>query len=99
MMEYVVPIKRIVTKEDLEDFLNSTAYQEYIGYIERLNDSVKNLKIDSDVDVSKVRKFIILSILFLILTVECTSNSQHFRNIIDLGERDSACGKLEIAIW
>jgi serine/threonine-protein phosphatase 2A activator len=55
-MEYVVPIKRIVTKEDLEEFLNSTAYQEYIDYIERLNDSVKNLKIDTDVGVSKVSK-------------------------------------------
>jgi len=53
-MEYTVPIKRIVTKEDLEDFLTSGAYNEYIGYIERLNDSIKNCKIDSDVQVSKV---------------------------------------------
>lgn len=53
-MEYTVPIKRIVTKEDLDEFLTSDAYNEYIGYIERLNDSVKNCKIDSDVQVSKV---------------------------------------------
>lgn len=53
-MEYIVPIKRIVTKEDLEEFLTSDAYNEYIGYIERLSDSIKNCKIDSDVQVSKV---------------------------------------------
>ncbi|GAN04515.1 phosphotyrosyl phosphatase activator [Mucor ambiguus] len=52
-MEYTVPIKRIVTKEDLEEFLTSDAHNEYMGYIERLNDSVKNCKIDSDVQVSK----------------------------------------------
>jgi serine/threonine-protein phosphatase 2A activator len=53
-MEYVVPSKRIVSKEDLDEFLQSNAYNEYIDYIIRLNDSVKNLKIDSDVEVSKV---------------------------------------------
>lgn len=53
-MEYTVPIKRIVTKEDLDEFLTSNVYNEYIGYIERLNDSIKNYKIDSDIQVSKV---------------------------------------------
>lgn len=55
-MAYVEPIKRIVTREDLDEFLNSSAYQEYMGYIERLNESVKNLKTDTDIDVSKVSK-------------------------------------------
>lgn len=49
------PVKRIVTKKDLEDFLNSDAYRTFIGYIIRLNDSVRDLKIDSDVDISPVR--------------------------------------------
>lgn len=53
-MEYVVPSKRIVSKEDLDEFLVSDAYKEYVAYIERLNDSVKNMKIDSDVEVSEV---------------------------------------------
>lgn len=53
-MEYVVPSKRIVSKEDLAEFLESDAYKEYIDYIVRLNDSVKNMKIDSDIEVSKV---------------------------------------------
>ncbi|CEP18277.1 hypothetical protein [Parasitella parasitica] len=52
-MEYTIPIKRIVTKEDLDQFLESNAFNEYIGYVERLNDSIKNLKIDSDIHVSK----------------------------------------------
>lgn len=56
-MEYTVPIKRIVTKEDLDEFLTSNVYNEYIGYIERLNDSIKNYKIDSDIQVSKVANF------------------------------------------
>lgn len=54
-MEYVVPSKRIVSKEDLDEFLTSEAYEEYIGYIERLNDSVKNLKNDAEVEISKVK--------------------------------------------
>lgn len=52
-MDYVVPSKRIVSKEDLAEFLESDAYNEYIDYIVRLNDSVKNMKIDSDIEVSK----------------------------------------------
>lgn len=54
-MEYVVPSKRIVSKEDLDEFLVSDAYKEYVAYIERLNDSVKNMKIDTDVEVSEVK--------------------------------------------
>lgn len=53
-MEYTVPSKRIVSKEDLDEFLASEAYSEYIGYIIRLNESVKNLKIDTEVEISKV---------------------------------------------
>ncbi|KAG1449462.1 hypothetical protein G6F56_008634 [Rhizopus delemar] len=52
-MSYTIPEKRIVTKEHLEEFLKSSAYEEYITYIESLNGSVKNLKIESDVEISK----------------------------------------------
>ncbi|KAI8976474.1 Phosphotyrosyl phosphatase activator [Pilobolus umbonatus] len=48
-----VPVKRIYTKEHLNEFLHSTAYEEYIGYIERLNEAVKNCKIERQMPVSK----------------------------------------------
>ncbi|KAJ2957458.1 hypothetical protein NQZ79_g6858 [Umbelopsis isabellina] len=51
-MSYTKPQKRIVTKEELEEFQRSTAYQDFIGYIERLNDSVKGCKIDSEINTS-----------------------------------------------
>lgn len=51
---FKTPVKRIVTKQDLDEFLNSDAYRTFIDYIIRLNDSVRDLKIDSDVDISPV---------------------------------------------
>lgn len=53
-MTYQRPVKRIITKEDLDEFLQSDAYKAYIGYIERLNDAVRDCKIDSDMHVSEV---------------------------------------------
>lgn len=53
---YQTPVKRIITKEHLEQFIQSEAYLTYIDYIVRLNDSVCDLKIDSDVHVSPVSK-------------------------------------------
>ncbi|KAI8087805.1 Phosphotyrosyl phosphatase activator [Gilbertella persicaria] len=52
-MTYIVPTRRIITKQDLDEFLSSQAYQDYMGYIERLNESVKNLKIDDQVLISQ----------------------------------------------
>ncbi|KAG0170860.1 Serine/threonine-protein phosphatase 2A activator 2 [Apophysomyces sp. BC1034] len=51
-MTFQVPVKRIITKEHLDEFLQSDAYNNYIGYIERLNGSVKNMKIDTDLALS-----------------------------------------------
>ncbi|CEG79247.1 Putative Peptidylprolyl isomerase [Rhizopus microsporus] len=51
-MSFSVPTKRIATKAHLDEFLHSSAYEDYIGYIERLNDAVKNLKIDSTIEMS-----------------------------------------------
>lgn len=53
-MSFTVPQKRILTKEDLEEFQTSDSYTEFIGFVERLNESVKGLKIDSELKVSKV---------------------------------------------
>jgi serine/threonine-protein phosphatase 2A activator len=49
-----VPQKRILTKEDLAEFQTSSAYEEFIEYIERLNDSVKGVKISSEIETSAV---------------------------------------------
>lgn len=51
---FQVPVKRIITKQDLEEFLQSDAYNSYIGFIVRLNDAVKDLKIDTELDLSPV---------------------------------------------
>lgn len=53
-MSFSIPTKRIATKAHLDEFLHSSAYEDYIGYIERLNDAVKNLKIDSTIEMSNV---------------------------------------------
>lgn len=53
-MSFTVPQKRILTKEDLEEFQSSDAYNDYVGFVERLNESVKGLKIDSEIEVSPV---------------------------------------------
>ena len=53
---YQIPVKRIISKEDLDDFLQSDAYNDYINYIIRLNDSVCDMKNDTELEVSKVRK-------------------------------------------
>lgn len=54
IMSFSVPVKRIGTKAHLEEFLKSNAYEEYIRYIERLNEAVKNLKIETELELSKV---------------------------------------------
>ncbi|KAF7721633.1 Serine/threonine-protein phosphatase 2A activator 2 [Apophysomyces ossiformis] len=51
-MTFQVPVKRIITKEHLDEFLQSDAYNTYMGYVERLNGSVKNLKNDTDLTLS-----------------------------------------------
>jgi hypothetical protein len=56
-MSYTKPQKRILTKEELEEFQHSSAYEDFIGYIERLNESVKGIKIDSEVETSPVNDY------------------------------------------
>lgn len=93
-MDYVVPSKRIVSKEDLDEFLASDAYKEYVGYIERLNNSVKNLKNDAEVEISKVpskKKAAVGQHYANHRDLECANYSRHFRHIVTLGKRDSSC--------
>ncbi|OAD72265.1 hypothetical protein PHYBLDRAFT_177690 [Phycomyces blakesleeanus NRRL 1555(-)] len=51
-MTFQIPVKRIITKEHLEEFLKSDAYSTYIDYILRLNESVKGQKIDKELPAS-----------------------------------------------
>ncbi|KAI9014517.1 hypothetical protein CLU79DRAFT_805614 [Phycomyces nitens] len=41
-MTFQIPVKRIITKEHLEEFLKSDAYTTYVDYILRLNEAVKD---------------------------------------------------------
>ena len=69
---FEIPVKRIVTKEDLDEFLQSDAYNEYIEYITRLNDSVCDLKIDPNMEVSSVRSSLLFYIYIYISIYKLT---------------------------
>nr|CAG8478672.1 11251_t:CDS:2 [Entrophospora candida] len=49
---FIVPKRQILTKDDLEKFKESQAYEDYISFVIRLNDSVKGLKLNDDCVVS-----------------------------------------------
>ncbi|GAB5590628.1 Serine/threonine-protein phosphatase 2A activator 2 [Umbelopsis nana] len=51
-MSFTVPQKRILTREDLDEFQASDAYAQFIGFIENLNESVKGVKTDSEIETS-----------------------------------------------
>jgi serine/threonine-protein phosphatase 2A activator len=53
-MSFTVPQKRILTREDLDEFQASDAYAQFIGFIENLNESVKGVKTDSQIETSPV---------------------------------------------
>ncbi|KAG9306712.1 hypothetical protein G9A89_004259 [Geosiphon pyriformis] len=50
---FTIPTKKILTKEDLQRFQESSAYNEYLGFIERLNSSVQGLMLSSDCVISQ----------------------------------------------
>ncbi|CAG8578237.1 9939_t:CDS:2 [Ambispora gerdemannii] len=56
---FTVPKRKILTKEDLQRFQESSAFQEYFAFIERLNESIKSLKLSTDCVVSQVVQNII----------------------------------------
>ncbi|CAG8552068.1 2741_t:CDS:2 [Funneliformis caledonium] len=49
---FIVPKRQILTKEDLEKFHDSDAFNEFIGFIERLNNSVKGLSLTTECFIS-----------------------------------------------
>ncbi|KAL1921433.1 uncharacterized protein VTP21DRAFT_11149 [Calcarisporiella thermophila] len=53
-MTFVVPRRKIVTKEDLERFHESSAYNEFVKFIENLNESVKSVKISYQCHESEI---------------------------------------------
>ncbi|CAG8650685.1 4407_t:CDS:2 [Acaulospora morrowiae] len=48
----MIPQRQILTKDDLDKFQKSSAYHEIFSFIERLNNSVKGLKLSTECAVS-----------------------------------------------
>jgi serine/threonine-protein phosphatase 2A activator len=53
--KFVKPVRKILTKEDLERFLSSPVHSEIIEFTLKLNDSVKGMKNSDEVKVNPVR--------------------------------------------
>ncbi|KAI9314883.1 Phosphotyrosyl phosphatase activator [Dichotomocladium elegans] len=96
---YKVPVKRIITKEHLDQYLQSDAYQSFIEYIIRLNDAVCDLKIDTELTLSPNVKAIlnVLSVLKeYIKAIPAVENSKSrfgnpsFRDFYDRVEANAA---------
>ncbi|KAJ1549806.1 hypothetical protein HK096_010335, partial [Nowakowskiella sp. JEL0078] len=51
---YKVPTRAILTTEDLARFQTSDAYNDLLGFISRLNESVRNKTLRADVESSDV---------------------------------------------
>ncbi|KAI9291495.1 Phosphotyrosyl phosphatase activator [Neoconidiobolus thromboides FSU 785] len=58
-MMFKVPIKTILTKEDLEQYQESSAYKDYVDFILKLNDSVIGKKTTEEIKVSELVKNIL----------------------------------------
>lgn len=55
MSQYQVPTKKILDKEMLERFLVGPTCNDFIAFLEKLNESVKGLNNDSPVNSTPVR--------------------------------------------
>jgi hypothetical protein len=53
-LTFMVPKRQILTKDDLEKFLESDTYNDFISFIERLNNSVKGLPLSTECFISPV---------------------------------------------
>ncbi|CAB4397211.1 unnamed protein product [Rhizophagus irregularis] len=51
-LTFMVPKRQILTKDDLEKFRESDAYNDYVGFTERLNNSVKGLSLSTECFIS-----------------------------------------------
>lgn len=58
-MQWQVPRKTILSKEQVEYFQGSKTYQDIISYIETLNNAVIGSKLTDDCDISPVSDTII----------------------------------------
>ncbi|RIB08558.1 Phosphotyrosyl phosphatase activator [Gigaspora rosea] len=67
---FKIPKRQILTKDDLDKFQESQAYEEYTSFVMRLNDSVKGLKLTTECIVSSA----LINILEILDTVNtyCT---------------------------
>ncbi|CAG8594610.1 29333_t:CDS:2 [Gigaspora margarita] len=62
---FKIPKRQILTKDDLDKFQESQAYEEYTSFVIRLNDSVKGLKLTTECIVSSA----LINILEILDTV------------------------------
>lgn len=53
-LTFMVPKRQILTKDDLEKFRESDAYNDFVGFTERLNNSVKGLSLSTECFISPV---------------------------------------------
>lgn len=51
---YILPVRRILTQNDLDIFTNSSTHQLIVSFVESLNESVKGLTNDAEVETDKV---------------------------------------------
>ncbi|KAG6380445.1 Phosphotyrosyl phosphatase activator [Boletus reticuloceps] len=53
-MSFKVPTKHILSRSQLEDFQNSQTHADIVTFIEQLNESVIDVKLAADVDVTRI---------------------------------------------
>lgn len=64
--EFETPRKEILSKEQLEQFQQSTTHSQILAFIQRLNDAVVGVKLTDTCNESDVRERFILVIWLLI---------------------------------
>lgn len=52
--KFIQPVRRILTQQDLDIFSESTTRAELVGFVEKLNEAVKGLTNDAEVETDKV---------------------------------------------
>jgi len=63
--EFRIPRKEILTKDDLAKFHESEAYEEFLNFIVKLNNSVKGLPLSTECHVSQVSDYLVLKVWVL----------------------------------
>jgi serine/threonine-protein phosphatase 2A activator len=53
-LTFMIPNRQILTKDDLEKFRESDAYNDFTGFVERLNNSVIGLPLSTECFISPV---------------------------------------------